>query len=60
MPPKKVETEEKLGPWALGRFTSNLKVRREPPRIEPPQIARQPTDRSYNSSLLYTSDAADQ
>ena len=49
MPPKKVEIEEKLGPWALGRFTSNLKVRREPPRIEPPQIARQPTDRSDHS-----------
>ena len=27
MPPKKVVEEEKLGPWALGRFSSNLKVR---------------------------------
>jgi obg-like ATPase 1 len=26
MPPKKVVEEEKLGPWALGRFSSNLKV----------------------------------
>ena len=26
MPPKKVEPEEKLGPWALGRFTTNLKL----------------------------------
>ena len=27
MPPKKVVEEVKLGPWALGRFSSNLKVR---------------------------------
>ena len=27
MPPKKVVEEEKLGPWSLGRFSSNLKVR---------------------------------
>lgn len=27
MPPKKVVEEEKRGPWALGRFSSNLKVR---------------------------------
>ena len=26
MPPKKVVEEEKLGPWSLGRFSSNLKV----------------------------------
>uniref|UniRef100_A0A7S0RR38 Obg-like ATPase 1 n=1 Tax=Pyramimonas obovata TaxID=1411642 RepID=A0A7S0RR38_9CHLO len=26
MPPKKVVEEEKLGPWALGRFSTNLKV----------------------------------
>lgn len=26
MPPKKVVEEVKLGPWALGRFSSNLKV----------------------------------
>uniref|UniRef100_A0A6U0B7V5 Obg-like ATPase 1 n=1 Tax=Ostreococcus mediterraneus TaxID=1486918 RepID=A0A6U0B7V5_9CHLO len=26
MPPKKVVEEEVLGPWALGRFSSNLKV----------------------------------
>jgi len=26
MPPKKVVVEEKLEPWALGRFSSNLKV----------------------------------
>jgi hypothetical protein len=34
MPPKKVVEEETLGPWALGRFSSNLKVRvvvSEPP-----------------------------
>jgi hypothetical protein len=28
MPPKKVVEEEVLGPWSLGRFSSNLKVRR--------------------------------
>jgi len=33
MPPKKVEPEEKLGPWALGRFTSNLKVNLARPRL---------------------------
>lgn len=33
MPPKKVESEEKLGPWALGRFTSNLKVNLARPRL---------------------------
>ena len=27
MPPKKVVEEEVLGPWSLGRFSSNLKVR---------------------------------
>jgi len=27
MPPKKVVQEEVLGPWSLGRFSSNLKVR---------------------------------
>ena len=27
MPPKKVVVEEKLEPWALGRFSSNLKAR---------------------------------
>jgi hypothetical protein len=26
MPPKKVIVEEVLGPWALGRFSTNLKV----------------------------------
>mmetsp|Transcript_30035 Transcript_30035/g.74514 ORF Transcript_30035/g.74514 Transcript_30035/m.74514 type:complete len:407 (-) Transcript_30035:175-1395(-) len=26
MPPKKAATEEVMGPWALGRFSSNLKV----------------------------------
>ena len=33
MPPKKNEPEEKLGPWALGRFTSNLKVNLARPRL---------------------------
>ena len=26
MPPKKVVEEERLGPWALGKFSSRLKV----------------------------------
>tara|TARA_B100001778_G_C18298145_1_gene498549 strand:+ start:243 stop:461 length:219 start_codon:yes stop_codon:yes gene_type:complete len=40
MPPKKVVEEEKLGPWALGRFSSNLKVRRKPPSASFITIAR--------------------
>lgn len=61
MPPKKAVEEEVLGPWSLGRFSSNLKARttrkNRPSKASKASIApaRPPpprTDRARLSSLV--------
>jgi len=57
MPPKKVVEEEVLGPWSLGRFSSNLKVRatreNHAPNAQKASIApAPPRDRSLVSLVV--------